>query len=493
MTPALLRLFEMRRLVPLTAIWGLAGCAQIFGLDETSSDDAGEAVSLSLERVSVGATVVKAPLDVSMETATFLTDDGAGGYLRVNGTVSAPGTFTAAELTGAPPVQFTLPGTTGDRIWATGAPAQRGTFTVFEHPGSEAPLPGSMVAVNAMLPTPNAAGDSFRVEIVGAWMRGAITPPATTGGTVITDTIDYASFTPMVGNAPARFTNADVALVLRYQASALIGVLQQQLDQTAGTDMISGTMTAVSTTDSMLEATIDPPALNTRYSAVRPSLMTALAQSYFVRAAPGWSVGQPQGISLVQGSLAATATSIAAGFGNPFTSLGWTSIVEYTTSQSRTYMFDMTHTVTLTATMQTLAEVGSEPLTLDLPAGLPITISIDATPLTVDGMSVQLDLSKPVVVDATLDRPQSSLYVARLVELDPSSATVTKTLVAEMVVTGTPTFAFPPELFQPGHTYYVTVVSAAGGFTGAATGDLQTVSFPYTSGTLDSGVFTVTP
>ena len=123
-----------------------------------------------------------------------------------------------------------------------------------------------------------------------------------------------------------------------------------------------------------------------------------------------------------------------------------------------------------------------------------VTTPFDATlTVKIDGTTVKLDLTKPVVVDATLDRPQNTVYAARLVELDPSGASVTKTLVAEMVVAGMPKFAFPPELFQVGHIYYVTVVCFAGGFTGAAAGDLQTVSFPFTSGTLDSGVFTVMP
>lgn len=485
----------MWRTLSLTVgLLSLTGCAQIFGLDETSASDANaDAITLTLGRASIGATVTMNPLDVSMLSATWLADDGAGGYQRIPGSVSAPGTFTAPIMDGAPPVQFTLPDMNGDRIWATGARAQKGYFVAFEHPGPEAPLPNSAVVVNATLPTPSALGETFRVEIIGAWMRAGLMTPATTGATVVGETLQYSAFTPMAGNAPARFTSADVVLVLRYSGSQLSGVLQKQLDQTDGMDMVDGAMTAVSTTESSLMATIDPTALMTRYSAVQPSLTSTLAQSYFVRAAPGASVGQPQGTVLVSGSPMPTDTAITASFGNPFTSLGWKSVVDYATSMSRTYMIDMTHSVSLSATLRTIAEVGADPLTFDSPAGLPVTVQINATPLTTDGTAVMLDPTKPVVVDATLDAPQNSAYAARLVELDASGASVTRTSIAEMVVTGTPHFVFPPELFVAGHMYYVQVTSYQGGFDGAASGDLQTVTLPYSIGTLDSGVFTVMP
>jgi hypothetical protein len=489
----------MRRTLALSTVLSLAGCAQIFGLDETSSGGGNvDKVSLSLTRASIGASVTMAPLDVSMQTATFLADDGAGGYLRVPGAVTSPGTFSAAELTEAVPVEFTLPGASGEHIWATGARAQRGAFVVFEHPGAEPPLANSAVAVTTTLPSAYVTGDSFKVEVIGAWMQHGLAagelPAVDMGATAIaTGPIPYAMYTPMFGSVPARFTSSDVVLFLRYHNGVLSDVLQQQLDQTDGTDTITGTMTPVATTASNLMAVIDPPALMTRYAAVRPALTTALAQSYAVRAAPGASLGQPAGTVLASGTPAATETSFAKAFGNPFESLGWKSLVEYASSMSRTYMLDAMHSVTLTARFSTIAEVGTDPLTFDSPAGLPITIQIDSTLLTADGTSVALDLTKPVVVEATTDRPQNTVYVARLFELDASTTSVVKNLVAEMVVTDMPRFAFPPALFATGHTYFVQVACLQGGFADAAAGDLQTVTLPYTSGTLDSGVFTVMP
>ena len=133
------------------------------------------------------------------------------------------------------------------------------------------------------------------------------------------------------------------------------------------------------------------------------------------------------------------------------------------------------------------------PLTFDSPAGLPITIQINATPLTGDGTQVMLDVTKPFVVDATLDRPTNTLYAATLIEVDASGATVTKKAIADMVVVDKPEFKFPAGLLVAGHMYFVRVGCYQGGFTAAASGDPQTVTLPYSIGTLDSGVFTVMP
>jgi hypothetical protein len=55
----------------------------------------------------------------------------------------------------------------------------------------------------------------------------------------------------------------------------------------------------------------------------------------------------------------------------------------------------------------------------------------------------------------------------------------------------TASFSLPPERLVAGHTYVLTAYCISGGFTGAATGDLQTLAMPYSVGFLDSGVFTV--
>src|SRR5690349_2523932 len=57
---------------------GLAGCAQVWGLDETSTSDAiplPPEASLQLDRLSIGATMVSRPADLTGMTATYLIED----------------------------------------------------------------------------------------------------------------------------------------------------------------------------------------------------------------------------------------------------------------------------------------------------------------------------------------------------------------------------------------------------------------------------------
>src|SRR4051812_3364562 len=108
-----------------TLLCGATGCAQIFGLDTTTggADANVDRTSLQLTRVSVGAGVVRNPLDLSMATATFYADDGAGGYTEVAGVNGPVDTFTAAINTGTPPVRFTTPDM-ATHFWALPARAQ---------------------------------------------------------------------------------------------------------------------------------------------------------------------------------------------------------------------------------------------------------------------------------------------------------------------------------------------------------------------------------
>src|SRR5262245_14980466 len=90
----------------------LAGCAQVFGIENTTPPDADPAkVTVTMQRVSIGATLQKAPLDMSMQMGSFLVDDGAGGYTKVPAQFQAPDTLAAA-IPGTPPALFTLPDTT---------------------------------------------------------------------------------------------------------------------------------------------------------------------------------------------------------------------------------------------------------------------------------------------------------------------------------------------------------------------------------------------
>ena len=77
------------------ALVASAGCAQIAGIDETSGPDVTtDLATLQVQRVWVGASVAKAPQDLTNESATFY-DDSAGMLAPVPGTLEGTDTFTA--------------------------------------------------------------------------------------------------------------------------------------------------------------------------------------------------------------------------------------------------------------------------------------------------------------------------------------------------------------------------------------------------------------
>ncbi|MBA3455740.1 MAG: hypothetical protein H0T42_21775, partial [Deltaproteobacteria bacterium] len=83
-----------------------AGCAQLAGIEETSDVDLAAPVSLQIDRISVGATVVSAPQDLSANTASFLVPDDTApeGFLRVAAELSDVNLWTADVPLGTPAV-----------------------------------------------------------------------------------------------------------------------------------------------------------------------------------------------------------------------------------------------------------------------------------------------------------------------------------------------------------------------------------------------------
>jgi len=471
----------------LLAALPLAGCAQLFGIDTTTGPGAGSGVSLSIERVSIGAAITKAPQDLSMDTASFLVGDATG--LTPNAAiVSAPGVWTADLATGTPPALFTLPDLPmgAQHLWALPSRAMKGNLYAYEHPNATAPSMTSQLSLSVTIPP--YASEQLEVYAVGAWMRhvlvGAEVPAA--AATTITATIPYTSFSPTAGNPAARITLADVVLVLRYTGATLSGVLQATpFDQTDGTDNIGGSMVAVAA-DKTLSIPL-PTDLATRYSAVRPAVGAA-ATSWSVVAAPGETIGISAGVPLLSGAPASTDTMVTGMYGDPFESLGWPAVFTLSTSASRTYML-MATPVTLGAALNTAVDASATAAPLD--AGLPTTILLGTTQLNSDGLTVTVDPSTPVAVSFLADKSSNTLYSATIYELVLNGATYDRTPVVTAATAPDPKFLFPAGTLQSGHTYVIQAGCLQGGFTGAATGDLQTRSFPLSHGSLDSGVFTV--
>ncbi len=466
----------------------LTGCAQLFGIDETTSPGAGSGVTLSIDRVSIGATVAHAPQDLTNETAQFLVGD-ATSLVPNSAVVTGPGTWSSDIPAGTPLAQFTLPDIPMDatHLWELPSRAMKGSLVAFEHQNATAPVDTSQVALSVTnLPPYN--GELLRVYSVGTWMfhnlAGAEVPALM--ATSIAATIPYNMFTPVSSAvAPTRITASDVVLVLEYTGNALTGVLQATpFDQTDATDTISGALTAV-TNDKTLTVPL-PTDLPTRYSGVRPAV-GAPAISWSIAAAPGAMVGNSVGPQLLAGSPAVGDTMISTMYGDPFESLGWPAIFTLNSSASRTYTLNAV-AITLSASLTKFSDAATNDG--ELAAGLPTVILLGTTQLNSDGQTVIIDPLAPVSVSFLADKPENTIYVADVYELVMNGAGYDRNLVTSAVATD-PSFVFPAGTFKSSHIYVIRAGCYLGGHTAAASGDLQTNSFPIARGLLDSGVFVV--
>ena len=475
---------------------GATGCAQIFGINNTTSPDVGPSeVTAQLQRVSIGATVVKTPYDLSKQTGKFLVENGAGDLMQVPAMVLGTDTFAATIPTGTPPVLFTLPDAPIPylRLWSAPSRVQKGNFLAYEHALAADPSATAAITVSVNLPTPYMASEALRVEVIGAWtghtLAGAELPAA--AATAINTTIMYSLFPSFVGAAPKKISTDDVVLVERYLGNQLTGYYKPPPFMQSESDTISGDMMAV-TPDQPLSAAVTPMAYTQRFAAVRPAV-TGGGTSWALTAAPGYAYAASAGVKLHAGAVAATDTMINTMYANPFDSLGWHPLVFISSAQARTFSFSGVMT-SLGANMYTAAEAGTG-LTFDMPAGLPITMRVNQMPLTIDGAMLPLDLTMPVEFDAQFDRTNNSAYQMTLWEmvLSADMMRVENHPIVDAITSGdSPKFRLPPELLMVDHYYFVTFRSMKGGLTGAATGDLQTVTLPISVAAADSAVFKVT-
>lgn len=484
----------------LLLLIGVAGCAQVFGIDNTSGRDADPArVSVQMQKVQIGATVIKGALDLSMQSATFLEDDGAGGFATTPGEFQPPDTFSAAIPVGTPGVMFTTPNqpTPLKHLWTTPARNRTGNYVLFEHADPQEPYPTSALTLQVTLPTAFVSSERFRIEAIGAWSArnlttGTETAPPDLGYTSFTTTLQYNTFGRMLSTPVRRISNSDVVVLERYVGARLTGVYQaSSFDQTEGTDTISAMMSTL-TANLPFNAMVNGPSITQRFSAVRP-MVGAPAIAWTINASPGFSVGSNSGVMLLAGNAdPALNEMIMTMFPNPFESLSWPAVVQLTARETRTYTFSG-FPVVLAAFMYTVAEPSSATITFDMPAGLPINLRANLTPLTTDGMTIPLDLTKAVEIDAQLDKPNNTLYEISVYEVGVNTAMTGAevTHVIDALTTGEAKFRLPPELFKVDHYYFVSFRSMQGGYTNAAMGDMQTLTLPYSVSAADSAVFKV--
>lgn len=487
------------------------GCAQLAGIDNTSND--GLADSVVVKRMSIGASVTTAPLDLTGLAAKYYPDPGAA---PVAATTTAAGTWTA-KLPLPAPVELTLPPdpapVRGPRLMVFPDPALQVLYPVLEHPNPMPAPAGAMITLTVPLDTATAPpapdgspSETFEVLTIGSWTRRPLAAelPAVGSMTIGPVAYDFATSQVLSGRSQLdALTAADAFLVLRYVGNALTGVAEAMLtqDQTAADMVTTATMVAVAA-DQKFDASIDGAAVAERYAAVKPAVNT-LEMSWQLAAAPGYLVGVDAGPLLQKpATLTVADTMVSAMYANPFTSRSWNTLFTLVTLDSRTFTpAGAMAPAKLSAGMEqrlTPDAAATAPALLDLPAALPTRISLDNIQLTADGQTVAQP-QQPVVVTFTADNTNATLYgveLSELVEVQTSampSVTAIERHLVYVAEAAAPSFTLRPTLFQAGKTYVLRALVSYGGYPNLATGDLLTRSLPVAQAFLDSAVFSVTP
>jgi hypothetical protein len=475
------------RLAVLAAM--LCGCAQLFGLDETSGGP--PSASLSFERVSIGARLVTAPQDLSGSMATYLVPDDAEptGLARVPAIQVEPGRWTA-PITRSAPVLFDLPDHPRPilRIFDFPQVEVKALFGVLEHPRPQPAPEGATITVNTTLDVPFNGTDRFELFTLGSWNAVALAAPAV-GATVLAQTFPFTAMSSLTGRTPhERITADDAAVVLRYAGNELRGAVRSAPFDQTGDDTVSGPLVTVELQP--FSFAIDQMDVMQRYGMVRPLVGTPTMQ-WTVRAAPGAQLNTDLGPLLAAGG-PTDATTVSSQAGNPFAP-DWPSTVLWLTQASRTYTPPAAGLpVTLFAGMHERAIL--EPgLQMKLPAGLPTRITLIGTVLENDGVTIAKP-ARGVEVSFQTDVPANTMYQLQLFKLVPNAAMTALQHELRVAAHGVkPQFVLPPELFEAGALYTLRAIAVAGGFPGIAAGDLTQRSIPIAVSFLDSGVFQVAP
>ena len=464
------------------------GCAQLFGLDETTGV---QAASLTVQRASVGARVVLAPQDLSASTGKYLVPDEADptGLLSVPVAQAEPGLWVA-PVTGATPILFDLPDYPKPvlRLFDFPRPAVQALFAVLEHPNPQPAPMNATLTVNVTLDAPTTGAERFELLTLGSWNTLALAAPAA-GGTALAQTFPFTAMTPITGRMPLeRITADDAVVVLRYVGNELQGAFRAPPFEQTDADTITGTMAAVKIDP--FTVAIDQPDLLRRYSAARPPVGTPTT-SWTLRAAPGAQLNIDNGPLLTAGTPTDMAT-ISSQAGNPFAP-DWPSTLLWQTQAARSYTPPTAGLpASLLAGMSERA-VLAPGLEMKLPAGLPSKIAIGAVSLETDGATLPRP-TRAVEVTFMTDVPTNTLYQLQLLKLVPNAGNTALVTELKLSATGAaPRFVLPPELFEPNALYTLRAGAVQGGFPGVAAADLTQRELPLASSFLDSGVFLVMP
>jgi hypothetical protein len=480
----------------------LGGCAQIAGIDDTTGNvtPPGTA-SLTLVRSSVGVAVVTSPLDLTGQSATFLvTDpDADDGLQRLPAMQTDAGVWTVSTDAENPAVLFSLPDDPEQTLHILELPFKdtKQMFREYEHPGRTVAVAPetSMLTVNVALPSAFLSlTESFQLATIGAWGKRSLDAPVDMALTLAPATFTYDTVNSANGRPLDKITSADSVLVLRYNSGTLTGVLESvPFDQT-GNDTISGTMTAVSTMD-QLSVTVNNETVGQRYQPLRPA-MPPPSMSWGVVAAPGANIAATAGVNLTGATItnAAGMGTIGASYLNPFISKGWGSIFIWSTSSLRAFTPDgAPGPASMMAALYQLS-APRDGITLDMPVGMPESITLDGMPLSSDGVTIARPTKPAICSFQVPPTPMNTLYRLELYELVPNTAMPPTGLDHKLVVEITSDKAemfIPPEMFADGKTYTIRAIVVAGDYPGVNSGDLSTRELDQAGAFMESGVFTV--
>jgi hypothetical protein len=483
--------------VPIVAwVVLIAGCAQLAGIDNTSSNGRARN-SLEVTRLSIGNQVVPAPLDLSGLPAQYLLATGSPGVFdRVYASPSGPGLWTL-DLADPAPVEFRLPDipTPIPRIFAFPNQALKVLFAPLEHPNRTPAPAGAMLTVTAPLDVAPVGGESFQVYTVGSWTSyglgaGSLGVPQIGPITYAFGASNNLSGRPQLDS----LTTQDAFFVLRYVGPVLTGVAEAApFDQTTA-DMVMTAMMKPVMQDQKLDVKVNPPALAARYAGVRP-VVGSLVMNWSLVAAPAYRYASNAGPALQSGALVMADLGVTANYGNPFIGRDWRTIFTLQTYEIRTATLAGPMgplSVTLFAGMNQFIEP-SPGATLALDAGLPVLISLDGKQLAVDGNLTIPQPDKFVEVTFLPDNGNATLFSLQVFDLVPNAAmTAFELHTVFAAATNEAKFEVPPEVFQAGHYYALRALCTFGGYPGIANGDFTDRQLPLTQSYLDSGVFTVT-
>jgi hypothetical protein len=497
----------MARVAVLLFAVGGAGCAQLFGIDETkSAPDAPPGpptMSLQFDRVSMGAMIVRAPLDLTGQTATYLIEDASdsSGFRRVQPVLGDTKDRWTAEIPEgtAASVEFTVPEQVKfRRLFAFPMRAIKNLHALYEHPNTSTAPTGGVFSVRLALPS-GYNNELIRIYAIGPWVYHDFSGaelPAVGGVTVGPVSVPYntMAFPSAIGPQPIpKLTMADQMVALRYVGNDLTAAATiTPFDMTGGTDSVMATLAPVP--HAPLDVTIDPMGTTMRLMGTTPQV-TMPAMAWYVHAAPAWQLGSNAGPVLNAVGLNPTDSGhITAMYGNPFTSLGWTSLFTWSANRYRTYTVPSFNLpLNLYAGLVQVDDV-SAGLQLMEPQGLPVLVSINQMPLNADGLSVTLDTTKAVELSLVADRTPNLYYQWNVYEVAPNAAMPPTALEYKIVYAAhstETTVKVPGDVFTVGKVYMVRAHCMQGGFPSFASGDLQDRDVPFSYGYLDAGVFTV--